>query len=92
MEAPPRKKVFRFEEMWLSDTQCGEIVEAVWRNGEDSDIMKKIEKCSKELEWWEKNVFGNVRRELEEKKKKLAKIEAETMKGGDNFRLRELKA
>ena len=54
--------------------------------------MKKIEQCSKELEWWEKNVFGNVRRELEEKKKKLAKIEAETMKGGDNFRLRELKA
>ena len=36
-------------------------MEAVWRNGEDSDIMQKIEKCSKDLEWWEKNVFGNVR-------------------------------
>ena len=29
LEAPPRKKVFCFEEMWLFDTQCGEIVEAV---------------------------------------------------------------
>ena len=36
-------------------------MEAVWRNWEDGDIMQKIEKCSKDLEWWEKNVFGNVR-------------------------------
>ena len=28
LEAPPRKKVFRFEEIWLSDSRCGEIVEA----------------------------------------------------------------
>ena len=48
-------------------------MEAVWKNGEDSDIMQKIEKCSKDLEWWEKKVFGNVRRELVEKKKMLAK-------------------
>ena len=65
LEAPPRKKVFHFEEMWLFDSRCGEIVEVVWRNG---DIMKKIEKCSKDLGWWEKNVFRNVGRELEEKK------------------------
>ena len=44
------------------------------------------------MEWWEKNVCGNVRQELEEKKKMLAKIEAETMRRGDNSRLRELKA
>ena len=69
LEAPPRKKVFRFEEMWLSDSHCGETVEAAWRNGEEGDILKKVEKCSKDLEWWEKNCFGNVRRELEEKKK-----------------------
>ena len=39
-----------------------------------------------------KKCIWNVRRELEEKKKMLAKIEAETMKKGDNSRLRELKA
>ena len=41
LEAPPRKKVFRFEGMWLFDSRCGEIVEAVWRNGGEGDIMKK---------------------------------------------------
>ncbi|XP_075656619.1 uncharacterized protein LOC142626791 [Castanea sativa] len=92
LESPPRKKVFRFEEMWLSNTRCGEIVEAVWRNEEDGDTMKKMEKCSKALEEWEKNEFGSIRRELEDKKKLLARIEAKTMRGGDNSRLRELKA
>lgn len=55
--------------MWLFDSCCGETVKAAWRNGEEGDILKKVEKCSKDLEWWEKNCFGNVRRELEEKKK-----------------------
>ena len=54
--------------------------------------MKKNEKCSKDLGWWEKKKFGNVRRELEEKKKLLAKVEAEAMRRGDNSQLRELKA
>ncbi|XP_075633948.1 uncharacterized protein LOC142606496 [Castanea sativa] len=92
LESPPRKKVFRFEEMWLSNTRCGEIVEAVWRNGEDDDTMKKIEKCSKALEEWGKNEFGSIRQELEDKRKMLARIEAKTMRRGDNSRLRELKA
>ena len=69
LEDPFRKKVFHFKEMWLSNSCCGETVEATWRNGEEGDILKKkIEKCSKDLEWWEKNCFGNVRRELEGKK------------------------
>ena len=28
------------------------------------NILSKVEKCGKELGQWEKNVFGNVRMEL----------------------------
>lgn len=33
LETPPRKKVFHFEKMWLSNYCCVEIVEASWTNG-----------------------------------------------------------
>ena len=43
LEIPPRKKVFRFEEMWLSNLGCTELVEASWSsnshgNGDDAII------------------------------------------------------
>ena len=54
--------------MWLSDNRCGEVVEATWSScaSMDSDkaIIGKIEKCGKDLSWWNKKNFGNVRREL----------------------------
>lgn len=30
IELAPQKKLFRFEDMWLSDSLCGEIIEAAW--------------------------------------------------------------
>ena len=57
--------------MWMSDVGCSRTVEAVWR--EDSAepwgirIIKKVDKCGKELESWVRKNFGNVRHELEKK-------------------------
>ena len=65
---------------------------AAWTNGGEDDVLKKFEKYSKDLEWWDKNCFGVVRCELEERKKMLAKVEAEAMNSGNNFRARELKS
>ena len=53
--------------------------------------MKKIEKCGSELTQWSRKTFGNVRRELKEKRKLLSKVEKAAMQTGANFRLRELK-
>ena len=63
LDPPRRKKLFRFEEMWLSNSRCSEIVRAVWnRGGTESEegILHRVEKCGKDLSWWNKNVFGNV--------------------------------
>ena len=30
LDIPPHAKPFRFEEMWLSDRGCSDIVEAEW--------------------------------------------------------------
>ena len=68
IDIPSYKKPFRFKEMWLSDSRCGKVVEAAWRLcvslDSNKEILGKIEKCGKDLSWWNYNVFGNVRREL----------------------------
>ena len=95
LEFPPRKKKFKFEEMWLSDNHYEEIVEASWCSlangvGEDA-IIKKVERCGKDFEWWNHNVFGNVRLELQKKQKLLVQAEMEAVRSVMNFRVRELK-
>lgn len=53
LEFHPKKKLFRFEEMWLADKGCGEIVEGVWQSSYDEEanrwVLKKIENCGTEL-------------------------------------------
>ena len=56
LDHPRRKKLFRFEEMWLSNLGCSEIVEAVWERGVSEygeGILHRVEKCGKD--------FGGIR-------------------------------
>ena len=39
---------------------------------------------------WSKKIFGSVRKELERKRKQLAKVEKYATRGGDTSRLRQL--
>ena len=59
--------------MWLSNSSSEEVVVSAWGSGSrvnfEGDIPSKVEKCGKELGQWEKNVFGNVRLELNHLKK-----------------------
>ncbi|KAL0006672.1 hypothetical protein SO802_008174 [Lithocarpus litseifolius] len=92
---PKRKKLFRFEEMWLSNGGCEEVVFSAWKSGSRSedgdDKLAKVEKCGKDLTWWDKNAFGNVRRELDRLRKLLTKAKSEAMISGSNFRVLQLK-
>ena len=88
-------KLFKFEEMWLSDQGCTEIVEAVWdARGIDDPMfgtMHKIEKCGKALMQWNKDHFGSVQALLKQKRKELIYVEKEAMRTGLNFWLLDLK-
>lgn len=70
------------------------MVEAAWRScvslDPDKKILGKIEKCSKDLSWWNFNVFGNVRRELKKKMDMLVKEDAVALRTGSNVRIKEL--
>ncbi|XP_075665213.1 uncharacterized protein LOC142634846 [Castanea sativa] len=95
LSPPVRKKIFHFEQMWLSDSSCEEVVYSVWGSGsglgDGGNILRKVERCGKELGHWEKNVFGNVRMELNRLKKVLANEERAAMISGNNFQVRQIK-
>ena len=54
-------------------------------------MIKKIKKCGKELQDWNRKHFGNVKRELKKKRKLLREAEEEAMRTGVSFQVRELK-
>ena len=89
------KNVFHFKQMWLSNTVCEEVVHSAWNSIDgvevDGEILAKVDKCGKDLSWWDKNVFGNVQMELVCLKKLLDKEERVAMLSGNNFRVRQVK-
>ena len=50
------------------------MVKAIWPSNDMVDpstkVMRKVDKCGKELKRWNRDHFGNVRKELAKKKKK----------------------
>ena len=72
-----------------------EVVQTTWTSvgelGIADSILAKVDKCGKDLGWWNKNVFGSVRKELDRLKKNLVKAEIEAMASGNNHQIRQLK-
>lgn len=73
--------------------------EATWRScvslDSNKEILGNIDKCSKDLSWWNHNDFGNVHGELKKKneKKREMQIEKEVvaLRSGSNIHIKELK-
>lgn len=94
--APYRNKPFRFEQMWLREEGCGEIVKATWSSSMTIRSMpmvsEKIKKCAERLADWSKHSFGSVRRQLEEKTKELIKAKVAAASGSDSNTVRIIQA
>ena len=95
LDIPKQKKIFCFKEMWLLNRGCEEVVFLAWNSGDtlgfEGGVLEKIDKCGKDLTWWNRDVFGSVQRELERLKKLLVEAESIAMASGNKFRVRQLK-
>ncbi|GKV20463.1 hypothetical protein SLEP1_g30586 [Rubroshorea leprosula] len=73
------RKRFRFEEMWLRDTGCYEVVRTGWqsieREGSWSCLLQKVRECSKGLELWNSKQFGHVQQRLKQCSKRLQNLQ-----------------
>lgn len=83
-----KQRPWRFEQIWLEDGGCHEVVHTAWSNNFGTspmtNIAGKINKCQTSLQRWSKQNFGNITRQLVEKKKLLKQTEIKALQG-ENF-------
>lgn len=60
----PRGKRFRFENMWIQEKKCRNIVQECWNSEEMSDIMRKLTMCCIRLEEWGGGLIKSLKRRL----------------------------
>ncbi|XP_035551721.1 uncharacterized protein LOC118349890 [Juglans regia] len=69
-------KPFRFEAMWIGETECSRIIQQEWLAAISSNgmqgVMDCIYSCSSKLQRWNKSKFGKVQVKLKEAKHKLS--------------------
>lgn len=88
------QKPFYFKQMWMTEKGCSDTIEAVWSKSSsypwDSRVLNKIDKCGKELSRWSNKYFGNVRKQLETKRKQLKWAEHVALRTGDSSHMKLL--
>ena len=74
-----RKKLFRFEEMWLKEGTCTEVVKEAWVRGESKDsifpLFSCLTECRASLPSWNEISFGHVGKKLAALQARLEVIE-----------------
>lgn len=91
---PNPKRSFKFEKMWLKDSECSATVTGAWgppQMGVSMPVIaEKIQICGERLTEWSKNSFGNIRKLLEEKRKMLDRAVMVVAMGGDQSLVKSL--
>lgn len=74
---------------------CAEMVESSWSSYSygysDGNILQRVKDCNRDLDWWNRNIFGNARKELVKKKALLAKAKNDALISGQNSRVSMLR-
>jgi hypothetical protein len=93
----PRAKhrLFKFEEVWLSNPGCREIVTEAWATQKTGShmfrVQDKIRNCRKELRIWSRSQFGNISQQLKIKTAQLRATEENSIRGMNHSIAFELK-
>lgn len=66
---------FKFENAWLLEPLCSQIIRDNWQGDRGQDIIQKILHCSESLEVWGKEIIGCFNRRIKECKRKLKSLQ-----------------
>lgn len=91
----PRKKIFRFEAMWLRDAGCEEVVKQEWEGLRGCSAVERvsncIKSCNKGLDGWSRCSFGRIQKEVKELENRIKVMGRYKDRGDNRARLKEAK-
>jgi hypothetical protein len=77
-------KEFKFENAWLLEEGFDAVVNDVWGKKIHSDILQKLNNCTKEMITWGRKLRSRYRDEIEECRKELEMMRSNTMLAQSN--------
>ncbi|KAL9683709.1 hypothetical protein QQ045_015537 [Rhodiola kirilowii] len=73
-----KKRLFRFEPMWLRHEGYPGFIDSCWRNeGEEGDLLGKLKGCRGRLAAWNKTVFGRTDDHVSKLKAELERVKGQ---------------
>lgn len=74
-----KKKLFRFEAMWMEAKDCESVITKSWQEGNTElfiyNVAGRIDLCSQRLEIWNKQKFGFVHKHIQKAREQLKLIQ-----------------
>ena len=90
-----KRRPFRFEEMWMSDSGCEKTIMEAWGNNRPGTAMyqvsQKIRECKYQLGSWSRESFGNIGQKIEAAKIQLKHAETLAIQGLNHENLQALR-
>ncbi|XP_074327290.1 uncharacterized protein LOC141665210 [Apium graveolens] len=66
-----KRRPFRFENAWLTEPMCSQIIKDCWEEEEDNTILQRLSKCAESLNVWGKEITGSFSSRIKDCKAKL---------------------
>ncbi|KAK8572742.1 hypothetical protein V6N12_028787 [Hibiscus sabdariffa] len=90
------RKDFKFENKWLLDNECHQVVKEAWENrsqiSRGSSMQSKLKTSRIKLRIWCKETFGSKRITMEEISKRITEIQQRPLKSDSKKEVQRLKA
>uniref|UniRef100_A0A2N9GNK1 RNase H type-1 domain-containing protein n=1 Tax=Fagus sylvatica TaxID=28930 RepID=A0A2N9GNK1_FAGSY len=90
-----RRRPFRFEEMWMSDSGCERTIMEAWScdkpGTEMFQVSHKLRECKYKLGTWSRECFGNIGKQIAETKLELKQAETLAIQGANVENLQNLR-
>ncbi|XP_019152437.1 PREDICTED: uncharacterized protein LOC109149232 [Ipomoea nil] len=71
-----RRKRFLFDNMWLREDRCREIVAHSWERTRGQDVLHRIEICGRDIWRWGKSYNRDFKRRIDQCKLRLERLQS----------------